>query len=221
MSRSPPTTARRGTRPRARPGRYLFTPTEPGVHVTGARAYNATDVSPVSQDLLVHAGTTAGRLPWLACLCIHDDRRSPNEYDTDPDPVEVGTRIRFDRPGRVTGIFFKRGTYKGPVVIRFWRGDGTLLRELETRGYSEREEVIGFAAVPVQPGFDYVASYYTPQGGYRSTEYYYTGTVVDSPFIAWHDGVSGAGVYHYGVGGGFPTESWHDSNYWVSPLFYE
>ena len=32
--------------------------------------------------------------------------------------------------------------------------------------------------------------------------------------------MSGAnGVYHYGTGGGFPTDSWQASNYWVDVVF--
>ncbi|GAB2962079.1 DUF4082 domain-containing protein [Saccharothrix stipae] len=202
--------------------RYLFTPTEPGIHVTGARAHTETDVGKVSSpDLLIHVGVPAP-LVRVGCLCILDSFAWRGGYDPDPDPVEVGTRIRFDRPGRVTGIYLKRGAYQGPVVVHLWRGDGTLLAEQTGRGDPVTWQIVGFnQAVAVQPGVDYVVSYYTPEGGYRSTEYYYTGTVVSAPFIAPHNGVSGAGVYRYGVGGGFPTETWHDSNYWVSPTFYE
>ncbi|MCC8249990.1 DUF4082 domain-containing protein [Saccharothrix luteola] len=202
--------------------RYAFTPTGPGVHVTGARAYNDTGVSPVSApDIDVHVGLT-GPLPFAGCLCILDSFAWRGGYDPDPEPVEVGTRIRFDRPGEVTGVYLKRGDYRGPVVVHLWRGDGTLLAEQTGGSDPSSWQIVGFdQAVPVQPGVDYVASYYTPEGGYRSTEHYYTGTVVSAPFIAPHNGVSGAGVYRYGVGGGFPTESWHDSNYWVSPTFYE
>ena len=73
---------------------------------------------------------------------------------------------------------------------------------------------IDFATpVPVEPGRDYVISYYTPEGGYESSENFFTGTLVSAPFIAHR----GAGVYRYG--GGFPTENWHDSAYGVVPEF--
>lgn len=71
--------------------------------------------------------------------------------------------------------------------------------------------------VPVEPDRDYVISYYTPQGGYAMSENYFTGTLVQAPFTAPHDGTRGAGVYRYG--GGFPTDSRHDSTYWVQPEF--
>ena len=67
--------------------------------------------------------------------------------------------------------------------------------------------------VPVQPGADYVVSYYTPEGGYRVTEDFYIGTLFHAPYIVRAD----AGVYRYGEGGGVPTDTWNHSNYTIYP----
>jgi hypothetical protein len=41
------------------------------------------------------------------------------------------------------------------------------------------------------------------------------GTLFHAPYIVRAD----AGVYRYGEGGGFPTDTWHHSNYTIYPSF--
>ena len=50
--------------------------------------------------------------------------------------------------------------------------------------------------------------------------YFATNGVDNAPLHALADGVDGAnGVYRYGAGGGFPTNTWQSSNYWVDVVF--
>ena len=66
----------------------------------------------------------------------------------------------------------------------------------------------------------YVASYHTNVGHYSVNQNYFTSTGADnSPLHAPRSGVSGPnGVYVYG-GGGFPSQSYAASNYWVDVTF--
>ncbi|TCO50634.1 DUF4082 domain-containing protein [Actinocrispum wychmicini] len=196
--------------------RYPLTPTEPGDITFRVRAWYQGMVGGTTAPRTLHVGTS-GSLPPVECRfgCTFHVLQSPQD-DTDTQAVELGVRFAVDRPGRLSEVRFERGAYRGPVTVRIWGPDGTLLHE-------QVEPVpnggITLATInpplPVQPGVDYVASYYTPAGGYRSQENYFTGSLLEAPFIVHAD----AGVYHYGDGGGFPTDSWNHSTYTVQPFF--
>jgi hypothetical protein len=67
--------------------------------------------------------------------------------------------------------------------------------------------------VPVVPGEEYVASFTAWRGLYRTSENTFPATVIQGPFIL----PAHAGVYSYDDG--FPTQTWNDSHYWVTPEF--
>ena len=66
-----------------------------------------------------------------------------------------------------------------------------------------------------------MVSYYAPAGHYADDNGYFSQRGVDNaPLHALADGVDGAnGVYRYGTGGGFPTDTSQASNYWVDVVF--
>ncbi|HEX6339441.1 DUF4082 domain-containing protein [Umezawaea sp.] len=194
--------------------RYVYTPTEVGDLTVVSRAATAAGMGEPTAPRTVHVGST-GPLRPISGLYYFLLPDAVSAADTDAEPVEVGMRTRFDRPGSITGVALRRGSYAGPITVRVWSSAGVLLGEQVTA----ESRIMLTTPVPVTADEDYVVSYYTPEGGYRSSEHYFTGTVVSMPFTAPHDGVSGAGVYRYGVGGGFPTDTWHDSNYWIAPYF--
>ena len=198
---------------------YAYTPTEPGVLTVVARSSTNSVVGPPTVARTLHVGV-AGSPPPVDCNdCGFWFSSFTYPHDPDTEPVELGTRVRFDRPGLITAVSVTRGDYQGAITARVWSGEGDLLAEQASTATGFSTKVTLPAPVPVTAGTDYVVSYYTPAGGYAASEDFFTGTVVSAPFIAPHDGVHGAGVYHYGVDGGFPTDSWHDSNYWVTPYF--
>ncbi|HEX6339444.1 DUF4082 domain-containing protein [Umezawaea sp.] len=194
--------------------RYIYRPTAVGELSIVSRAVTASTTGSQTGPVTVHVGE-AGSPPPVGCECFFSLPSAVVADDEDLNAVELGMRTRFDRDGEVTGIGLLRGAYGGPVTARVWSGAGDLLGEQVGGG----TRILFDPPVPVKGGADYVVSYHTPAGGYASTERYFTGTVVHAPFTAPHDGVSGAGVYHYGDGGGFPTDTWRDSNYWVAPYF--
>ena len=61
---------------------------------------------------------------------------------------------------------------------------------------------------------------HAPNGRYAADAGYFAAAGVDNgPLHALQNGVNGGnGVYLYGSGG-FPTETWQSSNYWVDVVF--
>ncbi|WP_394613346.1 DUF4082 domain-containing protein [Lentzea sp. JNUCC 0626] len=190
----------------------LLWPSVPGPLTIHARAKTATTTGPVTVSRTIYVGgTTVPPLQYETSLYLNDTH-SPTINDPDEQAVELGMRVAFDRPGSVTALIIRRGNYTGPVTARIW-ADGTLLAEQEAPGAAYSQRITFSTPVPVTAGTEYVVSYYTPAGGYRATENYFTGNIVQTPFKI----PPNAGVYSYT--GGFPTDTWFGSNYWIQPVF--
>ncbi|NUT51178.1 MAG: DUF4082 domain-containing protein [Saccharothrix sp.] len=195
--------------------RHLITPTRPGDITFQVRGWFPRVWDPVYSDVrTLHVGTPAELAP-VSCPCrIY--QLVPAQQDVDRLPVEVGMRFTVDRPGRLTSLSFARGAYRGAVTARVWGPGGVLLHEQAVPPTTWDTGHADFTTpVPVQPGAEYVVSYYTPEGGYAVDEDFFIGTQYRAPYVVPVD----AGVYHYGVGGGFPTETWNHGNYHVYPTF--
>ncbi|MEV8435825.1 DUF4082 domain-containing protein [Actinosynnema sp. NPDC051121] len=195
---------------------YLYTPVEPGPVTYHLRASSSQDISDAYGPYQFFAGGSAD-LPALRCpyctLSLPWLPNRPRRNDLDPAAVELGLKVRFDRDGYVAGGSAYRGTYTGPLTLHLWSADGTLLAEA-TSGSAPSSTYVRFPTrVPVVAGEEYVVSYYAPEGGYAASEDYFSAALTIAPYVM----SQGAGVYSYG--GGFPTETWHDSNYWVHPTF--
>ncbi|MEU7481814.1 DUF4082 domain-containing protein [Lentzea sp. NPDC042327] len=191
-------------------------PSVPGPVTIWARARTASALGAVTASTTIHVGgSTTPPLHGDTKLVLPPQPGHPAELDPDLAAVELGLRTRFDRAGSVPAVVLRRGGYTGPVTARVWGPDGTLLAQQAAPGAAHSQRITFATPVPVQPGVDYVVSYYTPAGGYVASEGYFLGGVANAPFYA---GVE-AGVYRYGEGGGFPTETWNASNYWIEPIF--
>ncbi|ANZ35654.1 hypothetical protein BBK82_05745 [Lentzea guizhouensis] len=189
-------------------------PSVPGPVTILARARTASTLGPVTAQRTIHVGgTTTPPLYDETLLQLPDRPTHPMINDPDTAAVELGLRTRFDRPGSVTALVIRRGDHTGPVTARVWSPDGTLLAEQAAPGAQYSQRITFSTPIPVQPGLDYVVSYYTPAGGYAASEDYFAAGVANAPVYAGVD----AGVHRYG--GGFPTDTWHASNYWVAPVF--
>jgi hypothetical protein len=193
---------------------YLFTPTQPGDVTFQMRGRYNGELGDPSSVYTLHVGTP-GSLAPISCPCtFYGHKTAYNDYDTRP--VELGLRFAVDRPGSVNRLMVQRGTYGGEITIRVWGPGGVLLHEqVEPPSAGTYMYRTINPPVRVQPNVDYVISYYTPEGGYQSSEESYTGTLFQAPFIVRPD----AGVYRYGEGGGFPTNTWNHSSYAIYPYF--
>jgi hypothetical protein len=142
--------------------------------------------------------------------------------DSDTEAVELGTRFRSDVAGTVTGVrFYKQTGNTGTHIGHLWMATGTLLATVNfaSESGSGWQQANLSTAVAITAGTTYVVSYYAPNGHYSATTNYF-GTATDSPPLhALGDGVDGPnGVYRYGTGGVFPTDTFQSTNYWVDVI---
>jgi hypothetical protein len=70
--------------------------------------------------------------------------------------------------------------------------------------------------IPISANTVYVVSYLAPSGYYSADGAFFAGKSADSGILhGLADGTSGPnGVYAYGAGG-FPSNTWNATNYWV------
>ena len=131
----------------------------------------------------------------------------------DSQAVELGVKFTSDTNGWLTGLrFYKSAANTGTHVANLWTANGQLLVTATFAGEtSSGWQQANFASpVAVTAGTTYVASYHTTMGHYSVSRSYFTSQYNNAPL---HAPVNG-GVYLYGMGG-FPTNSFQASNYWV------
>ncbi|RSM46146.1 hypothetical protein DMB66_50150 [Actinoplanes sp. ATCC 53533] len=209
---------------------YSFVPTEPGKILIVSRA-STVDVTEVPVSAVAAVVEPDDVFDAHACPCALWFNATDFVMAADPDQqaVELGVRFSADINGFVTGIRFAKPVENtGSHVGRLWGTDGALLAEVAFTDETAEgwQEATFDQPVAVTANTTYIASYYTPTGNYVSTEDYFSSgrDFFSRPLRTAHlstpgQPYTGAGVYRYGVGGGFPDQTWHDSNYWVSPVF--
>jgi hypothetical protein len=150
----------------------------------------------------------------------------------DSNSVEVGVKFKTDTFGVATGIrFYKASTNTGTHVGNLWTSGGQLLASATFTGETGSGwQQVNFAQpVPLNPNTTYVASYFAPKGHYSETEdYFYTvppmgasANSVDSPPLHALRSTNGVtnGVFSYGSGSSFPTNTFNGENYGVDVVF--
>jgi len=144
----------------------------------------------------------------------------------DTQPIELGVKFRIDVDGEVSAIRFYRDVpIDSGYAARLWSATGELLGggvAVEGQGPTPGWQTIQlYPSVLIKAGQTYIASYYASQGQYTVSEDFFTQNIIQNgPLHLLYDGEDGGnGVYVYGAGGGFPTESYHASNYWVDVVF--
>ena len=170
------------------------------------------------------ANPTAAAAASCPCSLWSSTTVPASASDPDTSAVEVGVKFRADVAGKVTGIRFYKGTGNtGTHVGHLWSSTGQLLGTVTFSGETTTgwQQATLSTPVSISAGTTYVVSYYAPAGHYADDTGYFSGSGVDNgPLHALADGVDGAnGVYVYGTGGAFPTNSWQGSNYWVDLTF--
>ncbi|MET1044795.1 MAG: DUF4082 domain-containing protein [Microbacteriaceae bacterium] len=137
---------------------------------------------------------------------------------SDGSSVELGMAFATTQPGSVTAIRFYKGSgNSGSHVGTLWKADGTQLARVVFTGETSAgwQTATLETAVPLTPGEQYVVSYLAPRGHYALTADYFSSPRSAGPLQA---ATSGNGRYLYGPGG-FPTDSWNASNYFVDVVF--
>jgi PKD repeat protein len=196
---------------------YTFTPTVAGSLSVRARA---TDDS---ANLGAASAPVAVTVNTRSCPCsVWDDSVVP-PVDNDTGAIELGVKFRPSADGWITGVRF----YKGPANTgthtgSLWSATGTNLGTVTFSGESASgwQTATFDSPIAVTAGTTYVASYHAPNGGYAFTSNFFTAGLDAPPLRLLASGEDGPnGVYHYGAGGVFPTDTYQASNYWVDVVF--
>jgi Domain of unknown function (DUF4082)/Bacterial Ig-like domain/Bacterial Ig domain len=198
---------------------YNWTPTGSGTVTIQSRA---TDDS---GNIETPSGGVTLTLAARSCPCTIWNSPIPSTPDGgDPAAVEVGVKFRADSNGFINGInFYKSAANTGTHVGHLWTDSGTLLATGTFTGESSSgwQKLVFSTPVAITANTSYVASYFVPNGHYSADESYFAaGGVDNAPLHALADGVDGGnGIYVYGAGNTFPTNTFQSTNYWVDVVF--
>jgi hypothetical protein len=188
---------------------YEWTPPTTGKTTLRARAVDDSGNLGAQVAVAVDVG---GR----NCPCTLFGGAFSGAAQNDSQPIEVGTRFRPDSNGWIQALWYYDATAGGPAPVgHLWRADGTQLAQVQfpaTAGTGWQRAVLP-ARVPVSANTTYVASYAAADGVYAATENYFSSPLNAPPLHADVD----AGVFKYGLG--FPTDTYHSSNYWADAEF--
>jgi hypothetical protein len=162
------------------------------------------------------AGETGG---LAQTYTIFGNAAPKTAVDPDTNAVTLGVQFTSTQAGTISGVrFYRRHTNSG-YTVGLWTAAGSLLASAgvakDTCSLPCWEQVSFTAPVSINANTKYVAGYYTSGGRYADDQGGLLSNVSNSPLSALANG----GVYHYGGGIGFPTQTWNSSNYWVDVLF--
>ncbi|BDO41344.1 DUF4082 domain-containing protein [Cellulomonas sp. NTE-D12] len=192
----------------------------PAAALAAGVTYTAT-----TSSLTSTGGATSAPVTWSfttasagGCPCTLFGSVAPQTAAAnDASSVELGVAFTPTQSGLITGVRFYKGTGNGGTHTgTLWSSTGTALRTVTFTGESSSGWQTATFSTPyeVTVGTTYVVSYLAPQGHYAVTSNFFTADVVSGPLTA---PASGNGRYLYG--GGFPTSTWQQSNYFVDVLF--
>ena len=178
-------------------------------------------------DDSLNIGATSNRTVTVGpqqCPCtVFPPNTTPAVVDSgDGSAVELGAKFRSSAAGTVTGVkFYKSAANTGTHLGRIWSTGGSLLAS----GPFTNETASGWqtltlaSPLPIAANTTYVVSYYAPNGRYSVNGGFFAGSSAGAAITELRSGIDGPnGVFRYATGGGFPNESWNDSNYWVDVI---
>ncbi|SIO28385.1 Ig-like domain-containing protein [Singulisphaera sp. GP187] len=189
------------------------------VNVSGAKDMAGNVMTSVSWSFTTAATVTGSTISlWNAAV-------TPTvASDSDRNAVELGLKFTSDVAGSITGVrFYKGPSNTGIHVAHLWTAAGTLLATATFSNESATgwQQVSFSSPVTITANTTYVVSYFAPVGGYASDSNYFSNSGFDNAPLHSPSSAAGGGngVYHYGSSGGFPTNTYNGTNYWVDPLF--
>jgi hypothetical protein len=193
--------------------------------VLGALALMATPLAAAAETPAVGAGLWPSGYEAGTVDCgsfVSDDRGFCQVYDTGS--VELGVKFTSSQSVLATGVRVYRvdgGTVSGSL----WKaGGGSALASgtFPAAPSSPDWQDLAFTTpVPLVPGTTYIASYFAPNADYAAENYYFANKEVTvGPITALQSVEANLnGVYCYDATTCFPSDSFRDSNYWVTPLW--
>ncbi len=142
----------------------------------------------------------------------------------DSGAVELGVKFTTSEPVAIGGIRVYR-VDPGAVTGTLWSTNGDKLASGAFSGSTSHSwQDLEFATpVDIMPDQSYVASYFSPNSDYAYEWGYFDGIARSVGPLTATASVEGDrnGVFCYGTSCGLPTESYKDTNYWVTPLLWK
>lgn len=178
--------------------------------------------------LVTVSGTRSNDLSFTvkACPCtIWNGNAVPAVADTGPDSsVELGVKFRSDLPGVITGVrFYKGESNTGTHIGNLWSSNGTLLGTATFSGETATgwQQANFTTPVAIAANVTYIVSYFAPLGHFSMNDNYFATSATDSPPLhALANGADGGnGLFAYGSGSTFPSQSFQARNYWMDVVF--
>ncbi len=164
------------------------------------------------------ADVTASFTTISTPVSLWTNSTTPATVDSgDGKAVELGTKFTSDVNGVISGLkFYKSAANTGTHTASLWTASGQLLATATfTNETASGWQQVNFATpVAITAGTTYVVSYHTTSGHYSVNRSYFTSQFTSGSLHVPANG----GVYLYGAGG-FPTQTYQSSNYWVDVLF--
>jgi hypothetical protein len=166
---------------------------------------------------------TTVQLQTCPCSLWSGSTTPTNPSTVDNSAVELGVRFKSDYNGLITGIrFYKGESNTGVHMGSLWDSSGNLLSQATfTNEIASGWQEVNFSnPVQIQANTVYIASYHTSTGFYSADNDAFASAGLDvSPLHILRDGDGGGnGLFSYGPGG-FPTNSYRATNYWVDVVF--
>jgi hypothetical protein len=140
----------------------------------------------------------------------------------DPSAVELGVKFQAATNGEITAIrFYKGPSNTGTHIGDLWSSSGTLLATATFTNETASGWQQANLSTPVMTtaGTTYIASYHTSSGDYSADANYFSTAHANGALTALANSTSADGVYAYGAGSTFPTNSFGATNYWVDVVF--
>jgi hypothetical protein len=162
--------------------------------------------------------------PASSCVPFSSDDHFCYTTNDGGGAVELGVKFSSTKSVDVVGVRAYRidpGSVSGSV----WTSDGTRLGSKAFPSYGGAhgwQDTLFDAPVPLEPGKTYIASYHAPNAAYAFQYSYFTNNAYSAGPIVASQSVQGDGngVFCYDAAScSFPTDTYQDSNYWVTPLW--
>ncbi|MFK4539623.1 VCBS repeat-containing protein [Bradyrhizobium ottawaense] len=161
--------------------------------------------------------------PSASTISLFSSNPTPSVVTaSDPNSVELGMKFQASTTGDIMGLrFYKGPSNTGTHVADLWSSTGTLLATATfTNETASGWQQVNFATpVTITAGTTYIASYHTA-GNYSADPNLFASSVTNGPLTAPSSASSGGnGVYAYGSGSLFPTNTFNATSYAVDVLF--
>ncbi len=193
--------------------RLTFDPAGP---LTANTTYTATVTGVTStQDATLPDQTWSFTTAATATESLFTGQTPATTSANDSSSIELGTVFSPAVDGQVTSIrFYKGAGNTGTHTGSIWSATGTKLAGVTFTGETASGWQNATLSTPlaVTAGQTYVVSYLAPNGHYAATSGFFSSPWTRGDLTA----PSGNnGRYLYGTGGGFPTNSYNSTNYFV------